>query len=75
MTDTVSAHTVTSACRSHGRVRLDPAVAMTKDEVFVACQVLADAGRCLVRTGHLSEADALGDLFELFESRLFAVDR
>jgi len=46
---------------------------MTKSEVFAACQALADADRCLLRAGHLSEARSLGDLFDLFEERLFAV--
>jgi hypothetical protein len=43
---------------------------LTKREVFAACQALADAGRVLARSGRLAEADALGDLFELFEDRL-----
>ena len=47
-------------------------VRLSKDEVFSACQALADADRCLVRTGRLSEADALGDLFLLLEERLMA---
>jgi hypothetical protein len=38
--------------------------------VFAACQALADADRHLVRAGRLSEAGALGDLFELLEGRL-----
>ena len=58
-----------------GRVRPAPAVRMTKSEVFAACQVLADADRCLLRAGHPIEARALGDLFDLFEERLFAVDQ
>ena len=40
--------------------------------MFSACQALADADRCLVRTGRLCEADALGDLFLLLEERLVA---
>jgi hypothetical protein len=50
-----------------------PSVRLSKTEVFGACQVLADADRCLVRSGALREADALVDLFELLEERL-AVD-
>ena len=57
------------------RVRPAPTVRMDKGEVFAACQALADADRCLLRAGHLSEARALGDLFELFEERLFAFDQ
>jgi hypothetical protein len=49
-------------------------VGLTKEEVFAACQVLADADRCLVRTGHLRQADALGDLFEVLEGRMVADD-
>jgi hypothetical protein len=45
-------------------------VRLTKEEVFAACQALADADRHLVRAGCLAEADALGELFELFEERL-----
>ncbi len=51
-----------------------PAVRLSKGEVFAACQVLADADRCLVRAGRLREADALGDLFELLEARLAVGD-
>ena len=50
--------------------RFPASVRLTKGEVFSACQALADADRCLVRTGRLGEADALGDLFLLFEERL-----
>ena len=57
-----------------GPVRLLPAVLLTKGEVFAACQVLADADRCLVRAGLLGEADALGDLFELLENRMAAAE-
>ena len=49
-------------------------VHLGRHEVLAACQVLADAGRCLVRTGRLGEADAVGDLFELLEARLVAGD-
>jgi hypothetical protein len=55
---------------SPGPVRLLASVLLTKSEVFAACQVLADADRCLVRAGLLNEADALGDLFELLEHRM-----
>ena len=47
-----------------------PSVRLSKTEVFTACQVLADADRCLVRSGALREAGALVDLFELLEERL-----
>lgn len=43
---------------------------LSKTEVFAACQVLADADRLLLRSGALREAEALADLFELFEERL-----
>jgi hypothetical protein len=49
---------------------LSDAVRLTKVEAFDACQLLADADRCLVRAGHPIEAAALADLFELIESRL-----
>jgi hypothetical protein len=52
--------------------RFTASVRLSKDEVFSACQALADADRCLVRTGRLGEADALGDLFLLLEERLVA---
>ena len=45
-------------------------VILSKDEAFGACQALADAGRVLVRSGGLDEADSLGSLFELLEERL-----
>lgn len=57
-----------------GPVRFLPTVLLTKGEVFAACQVLADADRCLVRAGLLGEADALGNLFELLENRMAAAD-
>ena len=47
-------------------------VILSKEEAFVACQALADAGRVLVRAGGLEEADTLGSLFELLEERLVA---
>jgi hypothetical protein len=43
---------------------------LSKSEVFAACQALADADRALARSGRGREAQALGDLFELFEDRL-----
>jgi len=51
-------------------LRFTSSVRLTKDEVFGACQALADADRHLVRAGCTAEADALGELFELFEERL-----
>lgn len=47
-----------------------PSVRLSKAEVFLACQALADADRVLLRAGRLDEAAALGDLFELLEERL-----
>ena len=47
-------------------------VVLSKEEAFGACQALADAGRLLVRSGGLEEADSLGSLFELLEERLVA---
>ena len=58
-----------------GRACPAPTVAMTKAEVFAACQALADADRCLLRDGHPGEAGSLGDLFDLLEERLFAADQ
>ncbi|MHB1709992.1 MAG: hypothetical protein ACYCV7_01115 [Acidimicrobiales bacterium] len=49
-----------------------PSIRLTKVEAFGACQALADAGRLLLRAGLATEADALGDLFELLEQRLVA---
>ena len=45
-------------------------VVLSKQEAFEACQALADAGRVLVRSGGIAEADTLGTLFELLEERL-----
>jgi hypothetical protein len=56
--------------RSTPSLRFASSVRLTKDEVFAACQALADADRHLARVGCTAEADALGDLFELFEERL-----
>jgi len=52
------------------RVRFAPSVSLTKSEAFGACQALADADRVLLKSGLISEAAALGDLFELLEQRL-----
>jgi hypothetical protein len=46
------------------------AVELTKQEVFEACQALADADRVLVAARCHDEASALGDLFQLLEQRL-----
>ncbi len=70
------AHTALSPnAGPRGPVRIRPSVVLTKSEAFAACQVLADADRCLVRAGRLGEADALCDLFELLEARMAEVDR
>ena len=53
-------------------VRFGRGVILSKQETFEACQALADAGRALVRSGGLEEADTLGTLFELLEERLVA---
>jgi hypothetical protein len=52
------------------RARPCEAVRLSKAEAFDACQLLADADRCLVRAGHPAEAAALAELFDLIESRL-----
>jgi len=52
------------------RVRFGPRAWLTRDEVFSACQALADAGSHLHRVGQVAEADALGHLFVLLEGRL-----
>ncbi|HEV3266437.1 MAG TPA: hypothetical protein VG014_13000 [Acidimicrobiales bacterium] len=52
------------------RIRFTPSISLTKAEAFGACQALADADRVLLRSGLISEAAALGDLFELLEQRL-----
>ncbi|HVC66485.1 MAG TPA: hypothetical protein VND44_02735 [Acidimicrobiales bacterium] len=51
-------------------MRFGTEVVLTKEEVFGACQALADAGRVLVRSGGAAEADTLGSLFALLEERL-----
>ncbi len=57
----------------HSRpVHFGARVVLSKEETFEACQALADAGRVLVRSGGLAEADTLGSLFELLEERLVA---
>jgi hypothetical protein len=55
------------------RIRFAPSVSLTKAEAFGACQALADADRVLLKSGLISEATALGDLFELLEQRLASV--
>jgi hypothetical protein len=55
-----------------GAVHFGVRVILSKEEAFGACQVLADAGRHLLRTGGTAEADSLGSLFELLEERLVA---
>jgi hypothetical protein len=52
------------------RIRFAPSVSLSKAEAFGACQALADADRVLLKSGLISEATALGDLFELLEQRL-----
>jgi hypothetical protein len=52
------------------RIQFGTAVLLTKEEVFGACQALADASGMLLRAGRIAEATALGDLFELLERRL-----
>ena len=55
-----------------GPLHFGASVILSKEETFVACQALADAGRVLVRSGGFEEADTLGSLFELLEERLVA---
>ncbi|HWE68877.1 MAG TPA: hypothetical protein VG205_00870 [Acidimicrobiales bacterium] len=57
------------------RIRFAPSVSLSKAEAFGACQALADADRILLRSGRITEATALGDLFELLEQRLASVRR
>ena len=45
-------------------------VHLTKQEVFAACQALADADPVLVAAGGIDQARALADLFERLEDRL-----
>jgi hypothetical protein len=59
--------------RPAGPVLFGTRVVLSKEEAFTACQALADAGRMLVRSGGLDEADSLGTLFDLLEERLVAV--
>jgi hypothetical protein len=54
-------------------MEFDTSVRLTKGEVFIACQALADADRRLVGSGFTAEAGALGDLFDLLEDRLSGV--
>jgi hypothetical protein len=58
--------------RSGAPVHFGVRVILSKAEAFGACQALADAGRVLVRSGGVDEADSLGSLFELLEERLVA---
>lgn len=55
------------------RIQFAPSVSLSKAEAFGACQALADADRALLGSGRVSEATALGDLFELLEQRLASV--
>jgi hypothetical protein len=59
--------------RTAGPVHFGVQVILSKEEAFTACQALADAGRMLVRSGGLDEADSLGTLFDLLEERLVAI--
>ncbi len=54
-------------------VRFGQAVVLTKLEVFVACQALADADRVLAAAGSDVERVALAELFSLLERRLVRV--
>ncbi len=69
---TVSEAPVTDDGPRSGSIRFGTRVVLTKEEAFGACQVLADAGAALVRTGGTVEADLLGSLFCLLEERLVA---
>jgi hypothetical protein len=60
----------TAAFGQGRRARPCDTVRLTKAEAFDACQLLADADRCLVRAGYPAEATALVELFDLIESRL-----
>ncbi|MGO8873208.1 MAG: hypothetical protein ACLQPH_17730 [Acidimicrobiales bacterium] len=63
---------VPDPCRPDHGVRFGTTVRLTKQEVFDACQALADADRILIVAGGRTEAIALGDLFALLEERLSA---
>jgi hypothetical protein len=54
-------------------VRLAPAIVLTKDEVFEACECLAAAQQMLFESGHLNEAHRTEALFECLEGRLAKV--
>jgi hypothetical protein len=69
---TSAAVAVTGPGLGGGAVRFAPEVVLSKEEVFGACQALADAGRLLVRSGGAAEADVLCALFTLLEDRLVA---
>jgi hypothetical protein len=75
VTVTQSSPTPLDADPRRGPIRFAPSVSLSKAEAFGACQALADADRVLLRSGRLSEAAALGDLFELLEQRLASVRR
>ena len=51
-------------------VRFSPAIVLSKSEAFEACEVCAEAERALVRSGRLSEAGRLAELFTFIEERL-----
>ncbi len=53
-------------------VRFSPAVILTKEEVFEACDWLATAGRLLHAHGHSAEASRASALFMQLEDRLAA---
>ena len=54
------------------RVHLAPAIVLTKDEVFEACDGLASAERLLEAGGHGAEASWAAGLLEQLEDRLAA---
>ena len=54
------------------RVHLAPAIVLTKDEVFEACDGLATAERLLEAGGHGAQASWAAGLFEQLEDRLAA---
>ncbi len=54
------------------RVRFAPAVILTKEEVFAACDGLANAHRLLQVHGHSPEATWASALFVQLEDRLVA---
>lgn len=58
------------AASAGGVAVIRPGVHLSKQEVFDACQALADADHELVAAGASDAARALGDLFELLEDRM-----